>query len=179
MPTALWSDHGQVTVISAGWGATQMSQDPSTGRPWRRPIRDHTQHEGHENCNQGHSRTRDRLDRQLELDRACSKSRAYSRACRKSHRWSKSHKRSKSRKHSKSQRCSKSRGHSGHEVRNPECGRPSKHAAQAGDALRKIGPTDHQVPVPTVTSRTEMLGMPHIRCLPKMKCPNSWSSRRR
>ena len=26
---------------------------------------------------------------------------------------------------------------------NPECGHPSEHTARAGDALRKIGPTDH------------------------------------
>ena len=53
---------------------------------------------------------------------------------------------------------------------NPECGHPSEYAAQARDALRDA---DHQVPVPTVTSRTEMLGTPHIRCPPKMRCPNS------
>ena len=54
---------------------------------------------------------------------------------------------------------------------NPECGHPSEHEAQAGDAL--IGPTGHRVPVPTVTSRTEMLGMQHIWCPLKTKCPNS------
>ena len=56
---------------------------------------------------------------------------------------------------------------------NLECGCPSEHVAQAGDALRMIGPADHRVPVPTVTSRTEMQGVPHIRCPPKTKCPNS------
>ena len=30
----------------------------------------------------------------------------------------------------------------------PECGHPSEHAARAGDALKKIGPADHRVPVP-------------------------------
>ena len=54
-----------------------------------------------------------------------------------------------------------------------ECGHPSEHAARARDTLKKIGPTDHQVPVPTVMSRTETLGMPHIRCPLKMKCPHS------
>ena len=29
---------------------------------------------------------------------------------------------------------------------------------EPGNALRKIGPANHRVPVPTVTSRTEMLG---------------------
>ena len=55
----------------------------------------------------------------------------------------------------------------------PECGHPSKHAARVRDALRKIGPADYRVPVPTVTSRTETLGTLHIRCPPKTKCPNS------
>ena len=83
------------------------------------PIWDHTQHEGHENCDWGCSRTRDRLDRPLELDKVRSKSRAHSRAHSKSRRRSKSHKHSKRRKRSKSWRRSKSRGHGGHEVCKP------------------------------------------------------------
>ena len=71
MPTALWSDCGQVTVVSAGWRTMQTSQDPPQAEPKDALIWDHTQHEGQENHDRGCSRTRDRLDRQLELDRAC------------------------------------------------------------------------------------------------------------
>ena len=49
-------------------------------------VQDHAQHEGHENRDRGHSRTRDSSDRQLELDSACSKSRVCSRVHSKSRR---------------------------------------------------------------------------------------------
>ena len=97
----------------------KQARTPPQANPEDAPIRDHAQHEGHENRDWGHSRTRDSPDRQLELDSSCSKSKAHSRACSKSHRRSKSHKRSKSRKHSKSRRCSKSKGCGGYEVHKP------------------------------------------------------------
>ena len=87
--------------------------------PRMSPIRDHAQHEGHENRDRGCSMTRDRPDRQLELDRVHSKSRACNRVHSKSRRRSKSSKCSKSRKRSKSWRWSKSRGRGGHEVHKP------------------------------------------------------------
>ena len=91
----------------------KRARTPPQADPKDAPIWDHAQHEGHENHDQGHSRTRDNLDRQLELDRA------HSRVHTKSHRRSKSRKCSKSRKHSKSGRRSKSKGHGGHEVHKP------------------------------------------------------------
>ena len=97
----------------------KRARTPPQADPKDAPVQDHTQHEGCENHDWGCSRTRDRLDRQLELDRACSKSRAHSRVHSKSRRRSKSHKRSKSRKCSKSRRCGKSRGCSSHEVCKP------------------------------------------------------------
>ena len=97
----------------------KRARTPPQANPEDAPIWDHAQHEGCENRDRGHSRTRDRRDRQLELDRVCSKSRACSRACSKSRRRSKSRKHSKSRKRSKSRRRSKSRGHGGHEVHKP------------------------------------------------------------
>ena len=97
----------------------KRARTPPQADPEDTPIRDHAQHEGCENRDWGHSMTRDRPDRQLELDRARSKSRARSRACSKSCRQSKSHKCSKSRNFSKSRRHSKSRGHGGHKVHKP------------------------------------------------------------
>ena len=64
----------------------KRARTPPQADPKDALIRDHTQHEGHENHDRGCSRTRDRPDRQLELDRACSKSRACSRAHSKSRR---------------------------------------------------------------------------------------------
>ena len=97
----------------------KRARTPPQADPKDAPIWDHAQHEEREDCDWGCSRTRDSLDRQLELelDRACSKSRACSRVRSNSHRRSKSHKCSKSRKHFKSWRHSKSRGRGGREVR--------------------------------------------------------------
>ena len=64
----------------------KQARTPPQADPEDAPIQDHAQHEGHENCDRGRSRARDRPDRQLELDRACSKSRARSRVRSKSHR---------------------------------------------------------------------------------------------
>ena len=54
---------------------------------------------------------------------------------------------------------------------NPECGHPSRCAAQAGDALRKTGPANRQAPALTVTNKTGMLGAPHTRCPPRRDVP--------
>ena len=72
----------------------KQARIPPKADPKDAPVRDHAQHEGRENSDRGCSRTRDRLDRQLELDRARSKSKACSRVCIRAH--------SKSCKHSKS-----------------------------------------------------------------------------
>ena len=157
----------------------KQARTPPQADPKDTPIWDHAQHEGRKNHDSGCLRTRDSLGRQLELDRACSKSRAHSRARSKSCRQSKSRKHSKSRKCSKSPRHSKSKGCGGHEVRKPRVWPSQQAHSRAGNALRKIGPADHRVPVPTVTSRIEMLGVPHIQCPPKTKCPNSQSSKRK
>ena len=61
----------------------------------------------------------------------------------------------------------------------PGCGHPSRHAVQAKDALRRTGPTNQQKPALTVTSKTGMLGALHTWCPPRMRCPNSSSSRRK
>ena len=97
----------------------KQARTPPQADPKDTPVWDHAQHEGCENCDWGLSRTRDILDRQLELDRACSKSRACSRARSKSRRQSKSRKCSKSRKRSTSRRHSKSKRCGGHEVCKP------------------------------------------------------------
>ena len=95
----------------------KRARTPPQTDPKDAPVWEHVLSEGHDNCDQGHSRTRDGADRQGELDKAYSKSRACSRMRSRAH--SKSHKRSKSQKHSKSRRLSKSKGHGGHEVRKP------------------------------------------------------------
>ena len=138
----------------------QASTPPQTD-PKDAPIRDHTQHEGHENGDWGCSRTRDRLDRQLELDRACSKYEV------------KAANAAKVGSALKAGGTVRAGAAAVMKCASPECGHPSEHAAQAGDALKKIGPADYRVPVPTVTSRTERLGAPHIRCPLKTKCPPS------
>ena len=62
---------------------------------------------------------------------------------------------------------------------NPEYGHPSRCAVQAGDVLRKTGPVNCQTLALTVTNKTGMLGVPHTRCPPRTRCPNSSSSRRK
>ena len=104
----------------------KRARTPPQADPNDAPIWEHTQHEGCKDHDQGRSRTRHDVDRQLELDRARSKTRdvrgpgmMWSRVRSKSRRHSKCCKRSKSRRCSKSRRHSKSKACGGHEVCKP------------------------------------------------------------
>ena len=58
-----------------------------------------------------------------------------------------------------------------------ECGHPSEHAARARDALKKIGPANHRVPVPLVPSKDKMSALLKLK-EEVMKRPQCYVARR-
>ena len=151
----------------------KRARTPPQADPEDALVRDHVQHEGHENRDWGCSRTRDRPDRQLELDRVRSKSRARSRHIARVADEVKAANTARVGSALKTGGAVRAGAVVATKCTSPECGHPSEHTARARDALKKIGPADHRVPVPTAMSRTETLGAPHIQCPLKTKCLHS------